>query len=252
MVDRVGAAWEEKRSAERRSHPRVWRDGPGRRFRVRVADEWNAGHALDGQAQVRSIGAVLVEYTTHPEAKSLGFDGEACSRVTVGALQPRPVRVGMIRYIGKESNKLDEREAGMVRRMADAVNVYAVPVGADGSWEDARMVLAAMPCQETALAAKMTERSLRRIIAGARCPVAKVRDKLIALASEHARTILSGGNVEGGHLTALAQRTRTAGHRCLGCDISLSGDPRRRWCGDACRMRAQRAHHGAEAPMSVS
>lgn len=65
-----------------------------------------------GIARVDTFAEVLAKYETHPEAKSLGPDGEPCGRATVGLLQRRPVTVGKIVLIGKESNRLEERSRG--------------------------------------------------------------------------------------------------------------------------------------------
>ncbi len=63
-------------------------------------------------ARVDTFADVLAKYETHPEAKSLGPDGEPCGRATVGLLRRRPVTVGTIVLIGKESNRLEERSRG--------------------------------------------------------------------------------------------------------------------------------------------
>lgn len=63
-------------------------------------------------ARVDTFADVLAKYETHPEAKSLGLDGRVCNGATTGLLQRRPVTVGTIRLIGKESNRLEERETG--------------------------------------------------------------------------------------------------------------------------------------------
>ena len=55
---------------------------------------------------------MLAKYETHPESKSLGPEGQPCGRATVGLLQRRPVIVGTITLIGKESNRLEERSRG--------------------------------------------------------------------------------------------------------------------------------------------
>lgn len=65
-----------------------------------------------GMARVDTFADVLARYETHPEAKSLGPDGQACDRGTVGLLRRRPVTVGKIVLIGKESNRLEERSRG--------------------------------------------------------------------------------------------------------------------------------------------
>jgi len=63
-------------------------------------------------ARVDTFADVLAKYETHPEAKSLGPDGEPCGRATVGLLRRRPVTFGKIVLIGKESNRLAERSRG--------------------------------------------------------------------------------------------------------------------------------------------
>jgi hypothetical protein len=65
-----------------------------------------------GMARVDTFGDVLAKYETHPESKSLGPDGEPCGRGTIGLLQRRPVTVGKIVLIGKESNRIEERSSG--------------------------------------------------------------------------------------------------------------------------------------------
>lgn len=70
------------------------------------------GTAAPAWPGVDTFADVLAKYETHPEAKSLGPDGRPCDRSTIGLLQRRPVTVGTITLIGKESNRLEEREAG--------------------------------------------------------------------------------------------------------------------------------------------
>ena len=65
-----------------------------------------------GMARVDTFADVLAKYETHPEAKSLGTNGEPRARATVGLLRRRPVTVGKIVLIGKESNRLEERSRG--------------------------------------------------------------------------------------------------------------------------------------------
>jgi len=62
-----------------------------------------------GMARVDTFADMLAKYETHPEAKSLGPKGQPCGRRTVGLLLRRPVMVGTIALIGKESNRLEER-----------------------------------------------------------------------------------------------------------------------------------------------
>jgi len=71
--------------------------------------------------RVKSYGDLLEEYEFHPEAKCADENGNPCSKGTVGLLKRRRIRVGQIRFIGKESNTLEEVGSGLVH---SAHNVY--------------------------------------------------------------------------------------------------------------------------------
>ena len=68
-------------------------------------------------ARVKTYGDVLSEYEYHPEAKCADGDGSACDKQTVGLLQRRHIRIDQMKYIGKESNSLEEVESGLKRRV---------------------------------------------------------------------------------------------------------------------------------------
>jgi hypothetical protein len=73
-------------------------------------------------ARVKSYGDVLEEYEFHEESKCADANGAPCGKQTVGLLQRRHVTIEWPpRLIGKESNKLEEVEEGVV---ADAGDVY--------------------------------------------------------------------------------------------------------------------------------
>src|SRR5580704_4572778 len=72
-------------------------------------------------ARVKTYGEVLREYEIHPESKCADAAGKACCKQTVGLLQRRHVQIEQIKYIGKESNGLEEVEAGLIH---SAENVY--------------------------------------------------------------------------------------------------------------------------------
>ena len=65
-------------------------------------------------ARVNSYAEVVLEYEFHPEAKCAGTDGNACEKQTVGLLQRRKIQISGIKYIGKESNLLEDVEAGII------------------------------------------------------------------------------------------------------------------------------------------
>jgi hypothetical protein len=52
-------------------------------------------------------------YEIHPESKCADAAGKPCAKQTVGLLQRRHVRIDNIKYVGKESNSLEEVEAGL-------------------------------------------------------------------------------------------------------------------------------------------
>jgi len=63
---------------------------------------------------VKTYGDVLEDYEDHPESKCADSQGRPCSKTTIGLLQRRHVKIDEIKYIGKESNDLEEVEAGLV------------------------------------------------------------------------------------------------------------------------------------------
>jgi len=69
-----------------------------------------------GVAKVETFSDMAAKYGTHPEFKSCDAEGQPCTRATVGLLQRRRVTVGRIVLIGKESNRLEERESGDLTR----------------------------------------------------------------------------------------------------------------------------------------
>jgi hypothetical protein len=73
---------------------------------------------------VKTYGEVVADYWRHPEAKSLGPDGAPCGASTVGVLRRRRVRIVQLVHLGKEGNKLEQREHGLVAGPADYQNVY--------------------------------------------------------------------------------------------------------------------------------
>jgi hypothetical protein len=86
------------------------------------------GHHGDrSTARVKTFGEVLSEYQYHPEAKCADSDGQTCRKQTFGLLQRRHVRVERVRYIGKESNSLEEVDAGMIHAASNVYTEYRDP-----------------------------------------------------------------------------------------------------------------------------
>ncbi len=99
----------------------------GEAFRIATGDAvWS-----DRTAHVLSYGDVIARHHTHPEAKSLGPDGTPCGKRTVGLLQRRPVELRDLVHIGKETNRLEAVEQGLMRNWDDVQLVFR-ELGAHG------------------------------------------------------------------------------------------------------------------------
>ena len=86
------------------------------------------GHHGDRHtARVKTYGEVLREYEVHPEAKCADAAGKPCAKQTVGLLQRRHVRIDEIKYVGKESNNLEEVDAGLVHSPENVYTIYTDP-----------------------------------------------------------------------------------------------------------------------------
>ena len=69
------------------------------------------------------------DFRTHPEAKSVGADGRRWDRRTVRLLRQRRVqtRPELLTYVGKESNRPEEVEAGLGHDPDEVYTEYADP-----------------------------------------------------------------------------------------------------------------------------
>jgi hypothetical protein len=92
----------------------------GKEYRIATT-----GHHGDRQtARVKTYEDVLLEYESHPESKCADEDGNTCSKQTTGLLQRRHVRVKRIKYIGKESNSLEEVDSGLIHSEQSVYTEY--------------------------------------------------------------------------------------------------------------------------------
>lgn len=95
----------------------------GKTFRITTRGH----HGGRGIARVQTYGDVIESYAYHPEAKFADVRGEPCGKQTVGLLQRRHVRIGVLNNIGKESNSLEEVQAGIEHEQADVYTEYPDP-----------------------------------------------------------------------------------------------------------------------------
>lgn len=101
----------------------------GNHYRITTA----GFHAQGGAARVKTYNDVLLEYEHHPESKCADENGNPCDKQTIGLLSRRHVQIRRIRYIGKESNSLEDVEAGMVHSTEIAYTEY--PDSSRDEWE---------------------------------------------------------------------------------------------------------------------
>jgi len=143
-----------------------------------------SGHHGDRRtARVKTYGDVLIDYEYHPEAKCGDTDGNPCGKQTIGLLERRHIRIDEMKYIGKESDSLEEVES---RLEHSAENVYTeYPDPRRDEWErKIRPALGKLPPPFLTTESGITERRLADILAGRSRPHRRNREKLTAIARE--------------------------------------------------------------------
>ena len=101
----------------------------GKSFRISASQHFSSRQT----ASVKTFGDVISEYEFHAEPKCLDSKGTICEKDTRGLLQRRHVAIDRIRFIGKESNELEEIGAGLIHSAADAYTEFVDPSRDD--WE---------------------------------------------------------------------------------------------------------------------
>jgi hypothetical protein len=86
------------------------------------------GHHSDRKTvRVKAYGDVLREYEFHAESKCADAQGNISGKQTVGLLNRRHIQIDQIKYIGKESNSLEEVESGMIHSADIVYTEYPDP-----------------------------------------------------------------------------------------------------------------------------
>lgn len=190
-------------------------------------------------ARVRTMADAFAEYRVHPEPKSLGSNEAPCNEQTVGLLHRRPVVAIYVRYVGKESNYLEERELGLVHDLDEILTEYADP-RRDPFDVLVRPVLRDLPAREVSKRVKIkTANALGRTFRQAR------KAALTKLAAETAGKALRTWRVSqpDGALARcyayLEERKRRGVRACHVCRKPLM-NLRARYCSAACKHRAFR------------
>lgn len=84
-------------------------------------------HGNRHTARVKTYGDVLIEYEYHAETKNADSNGNASGKQSMGLLQRRHIQIEQIKYIGKESNIIEDVEAGLAHSEADVYTYYSDP-----------------------------------------------------------------------------------------------------------------------------
>lgn len=84
-------------------------------------------HGNQYAASVKTYGDVLLEYEFHPETKNADSEGNPSGKQTVGLLQRRHVQIAQIKYIGKESNGIEDVQSGLAHSEMDVYTHYPDP-----------------------------------------------------------------------------------------------------------------------------
>jgi hypothetical protein len=95
----------------------------GKRYSITT----DTDHGSRKAARVKMYGEVAREYEFHPESKCADADGNVCEKSTVGLLQRRHVHIDLVKYIGKESNSLEDVEAGLIHSEHGVYTEYPDP-----------------------------------------------------------------------------------------------------------------------------
>lgn len=124
--------------------------------------------ASDAVAVLQGYADVLGQYRLHPEAKLLAPDGQPCGRATRGVLSRRPIdAAGTPALIGKEANRLDDVQSGLVADLDEVLTTYVDPAEDGGVLADLILpVLARYSGRELARLVGCDHRTVDRIRRG--------------------------------------------------------------------------------------
>jgi hypothetical protein len=216
----------------------------GKPYRVTIGSSSD----LAGQARILTYGEMLEDYRYRPEYKSTAPDGQTCGRETSGLLGRRSIEALKFIYVGKESNRLEEAQQGLLHDEEEALSEFDDPRHSDFC-EFVLPVLATMPLSVLATATGLHPSTLKRIRAGTAQPRTNNEDALWVVAIEHARAELTrrGFQLPETHLAALRVYIEAMSAQPRQCPVC--GEPmvsrRQRYCSNRCRQRAVRARSRA-------
>ncbi len=164
------------------SDPRQWQEMnwidqySGERYGITTA----GFHGDRQTARVKTYGEILREYEFHPESKCADAKGNPCGKQSIGLLQRRHIQVEQIKYIGKESNSLEDVESGMIQSAQDVYTEYADP--RRDEWQTKILpALKRLPLLNLVKLSGMSRRALIDLRAGRSRPHRKNQEMLAAI-----------------------------------------------------------------------
>jgi hypothetical protein len=95
----------------------------GKRFRITTSGHCGSRRTV----RIKTCGDIAAEYEFHPESKCADASGNPCDRQTTGLLGRRHIKIDQIKCIGKESNSLENMDAGLVHSEKNAYTEYVDP-----------------------------------------------------------------------------------------------------------------------------
>jgi hypothetical protein len=148
-----------------------------------------------GLVAVKTYHDTILDYATHPEPKSAGADGKPCDRSTIGLLARRPVIPTIVRHIGKESNRLEEAQLGLLEDSDEALNRYS-DAKLSVFRELAVPILLQLGVRETARRAKLGLGSVSAGLSGRSVPRPSAIARYLDVAADHAGGLLAATGVQ--------------------------------------------------------
>lgn len=155
----------------------------------RITTDVSHGLVRPGLVTVRTYQDMIRYYTTHPEPKSLAANNTACDRTTIGLLKRRAVSPTIVTHIGKESNRLEDAQAGLLDNENQTLNRY----------DDANLsilrdlavpILRDLGVRETARRTRHGLGAVSEVLNGRSTPRPKALRRYIDTAIEHAHELI--------------------------------------------------------------
>lgn len=167
------------------------------RFNARtyqITTEPSNGRVRPGTVTVKTYRDTVLDYATHPEPKSLAPDGKATDRTSVGLLHRRPVTPTIVQHIGKESNRLEEAQLGLLDDADQPLNRYG-DAQLSSFRELATPILRHLGVRETARRTKLGLGSVSAALSGRSTPRPGAVARYRRVASDYASELLETAGV---------------------------------------------------------